>query len=342
MLVKSLALRTGVAFLAIAIPASGFQLSADHGSTTSPGSGTISYDGAAGPPFEYDDGSAENALGLTSGGQMAYLHYFDAAPGGSLISHVDASVGSPGGSSPPAGGLLTVYVWDDPNNDGNPIDAVLLGTGTGVITSPGTDTIVVYNLDAPVTVNNRFFVGAMVQHNPGTFPGAMDENSSSSGRAWVVGDTGSNFDPTDLSNNDVAPVELDSIGFPAVWLVRAGGPTWLDLGNGLGGSVLAGTGATSGGQTVTLTLSGALANAPATLVTGSSTINAPFKGGVMVPNPDLILSGLTTDGSGGLAMSGTWPAFLIPGRTLNFQFWINDAGGPQGYTASNGLSGTTQ
>lgn len=339
MLARSLALRTGVAFLALTIPAFGFQLSADHPSTAPAGTGI--YNGGGGPPFQYDDGSTENGLGLTAGGQMAWIHYFDAAPGGSVISHVDAAVGSAGGSNPPAGGALTVYVWDDPNNDGNPSDAVLLGTGSGVVTAPGTDTIVQYDLDAAVNVTGRFFVGAMTQHTAGTFPGPLDEGQSSNGRAWVVGDTGSNFDPTDLNNNDVAPVELDAIGFGAVWLLRAGGTTWVDLGNDLGGSALAGSGTTSGGQPVTISLSGAAANAMTTLVVGFSTINAGFKGGVMVPNTDIIASGLSTDGSGNMVLNGNWPTGLAPGRTLNFQCWINDASGPQGYTASNGLQGTS-
>ena len=338
MLASSLALRTGVALLALSTAAFGFQLSADHPTTAPAGTGI--YNGGGGPPFQYDDGSTENGLGLTAGGQMAWIHYFDAAPGGSVISHVDAAVGSAGGSNPPAGGMVTVYVWDDPNNDGNPSDAVLLGSGSGVVTAPGTDTIVQYDLDAAVNVSGRFFVGAMTQHTPGTFPGPLDQDQSSNGRAWVVGDTGSNFDPTNLNANDVPPVELDSIGFPAVWLLRAGGTTWVDLGNDLGGLALAGSGTTAAGQPITLSLSGAAASSAATLVMGFSALNGAFKGGVMVPNPDIVIPGLVTDGSGDLVIPGNWPDFLAPGRVMYFQYWQLDGSGPQGYNASNGLSGT--
>lgn len=341
MLCKSLALATGLALLAFATPTAA-QLGSAHPSVL-PAAATGSFDGVGG--FVYDDGSAENALGLTAGGQIAYLHWFDPPPGGALLTHVDAAVGSPGGSNPPAGGALTVFVWDDANNDGNPGDAVLIATGSGVVTAPGTDTIVQYTLSTPVTVTSRFFVGAMTQHAAGAFPAAMDESQGSGGRAWVVGSTTATFNPANLLANDVPPSEMDSIGFPSVFLLRAGGPTWVDLGNALAGAggtpLLVGSGATSGGQPVALTLTGAAANAPAHLVTGVSVLNAAFKGGVLVPNPDFLAS-LTTDGGGGLVLGGNWPTFLAPGRTLTFQYWIVDATGPMGFAASNAVSGTTQ
>lgn len=174
------------------------------------------------PPaaYYYDDGTTENGLGLTAGGQMCWIHWYQAVPGALTIDEIATAFGSVGGSNPPAGNAAAVYIWDDPNNDGDPTDAVLLAEVATVCTDPGTDTFHFVNI-GEITVSGGFFVGAMCEQASGTYPGPMDENSGYVGHSWVVGDTTYNFDPNNLNNNDVAPVELGSIGFPANWLLRA-------------------------------------------------------------------------------------------------------------------------
>lgn len=83
---------------------------------------------------------------------------------------------------------------------------------------------------------------------------------------------------------------------------------------------------------------------PSTLVywvIGISALNAPFKGGVMVPHPDQLFTGLSTD-TGGTAMAGLlWPPGLPHGVSLWFQMWMKDPAAVAGFSASNGLRGTT-
>ena len=76
---------------------------------------------------------------------------------------------------------------------------------------------------------------------------------------------------------------------------------------------------------------------PLTLVIGLQLLNAPFKGGVLQPTPDLLIAGLQTDGAGGLVLSGTWPAGLPTTLEVIWQAWIADAGASHGYAATNGL-----
>jgi len=120
---------------------------------------------------------------------------------------------------------------------------------------------------------------------------------------------------------------------------------WSDLGNALAGThgdpLLAGTGPLLGNEAVTLSLTNALENAATGLVIGLSQANAAFKGGVLVPAADLVLLGLTTDGAGGLLLAATWPPGVPPGSTFYFQEWVADPAAPVGFSASNGLSGTT-
>ncbi|MHC4845218.1 MAG: hypothetical protein ACYTCU_03550, partial [Planctomycetota bacterium] len=120
-------------------------------------------------------------------------------------------------------------------------------------------------------------------------------------------------------------------------------PHWIDLGGALlgvsGRPDLAASGALCAGVTVTLSLSDAAPRAAANLVIGLSLLNSPFKGGTLVPNPDLLISGLPTDALGQLALSASWPPAVPSGAAFYFQFWISDELGPAGFSASNGLMG---
>ena len=138
--------------------------------------------------------------------------------------------------------------------------------------------------------------------------------------------------------------ELSSYRLVARVLDPATGP-WLNLGHALAGlhgaPQLAGNGGLSAGSPVSLALSGAKENAPATMVIGLAAANVPFKGGVLVPTPDLLLGGLSTDGTGALLLAGTWPAGVPSGLAFWSQSWIVDAAGPKGLSASNALKATT-
>jgi Right handed beta helix region len=120
---------------------------------------------------------------------------------------------------------------------------------------------------------------------------------------------------------------------------------WTDLGHALAG--------TSGAPTLIfdstlfplsigeLSLTGALPGSLAFLVIGLSQIDAPFKGGVMVPDADsLTVVGPLAIGEFHVVVQ--WPFFIPAGVELYFQFWVPDPGGPKGFAASNALKGVTQ
>ncbi|MFG0317134.1 MAG: hypothetical protein ACF8XB_07675, partial [Planctomycetota bacterium JB042] len=119
---------------------------------------------------------------------------------------------------------------------------------------------------------------------------------------------------------------------------------WTNLGLGLAGQngtpTLAASGPLCIGSPFSLALSNGLPNGTAALVLGASALSAPFAGGTMLPNPDLIAFGLPLDAAGDLAIAGTLPAAMPPGFEVFLQAWIADPGGPQGFAASNGLKGT--
>jgi hypothetical protein len=116
---------------------------------------------------------------------------------------------------------------------------------------------------------------------------------------------------------------------------------WQDLAHALHGTfkpTLAGWGLLTAGSPATLNLTKAIPSAPAWMVIGASAINAPLKGGVMVPNPDFIVGPLAVGPTGTLLLSSAWPLGVPSGFATYFQHWMPGGGGPAGYVASNALA----
>lgn len=116
---------------------------------------------------------------------------------------------------------------------------------------------------------------------------------------------------------------------------------WEFLGNALAGNLglpqLTGSGTLQAASVVSLNLSSANPSAAAALVIGANAIYAPLKGGILVPDDDLIIFGLPVTAVGTYSLNSIWPGGLPARSEFYFQFWIPDAVGRQGYAASNGL-----
>ena len=127
---------------------------------------------------------------------------------------------------------------------------------------------------------------------------------------------------------------LGAAGEGEIWRLH---PGITDLGGSLGFPSFSGQGTALPGSTITLSLTSAAPLAPAYLVVGAGLLGLPFKGGIMMPSPGFILSGLAVGADGSLTLSGTWPGGPPPGTPLVLQWWFVDAAGPAGFTASNAL-----
>lgn len=114
-----------------------------------------------------------------------------------------------------------------------------------------------------------------------------------------------------------------------------------DLGAALAGTtgqpLLDGSGQVLAGETVTLSLTNALPLTSTGLVLGFQQLLAAFKGGTLVPSPDILWVGLPVDAAGSLLLELPWPT-LPGGFEISAQHWIVDPGGPAGFSASNALS----
>ncbi|SHJ60181.1 PEP-CTERM protein-sorting domain-containing protein [Rubritalea squalenifaciens DSM 18772] len=147
---------------------------------------------AASTSYFLDDGTGESGLG-GYGTTTVWLNSFTSQAGAEYIQKVSISFGGSGANPTTYNGMaFGVHVWSDPNNDGNPDDAVLLESGSGVIsdfsnTSNGASTgFVEFTLDsaAYIASGNSFFVGMSMYFNQNVLGPARD-TSSNEGRSWM-------------------------------------------------------------------------------------------------------------------------------------------------------------
>jgi hypothetical protein len=179
--------------------------------------------------YQIDDGTMEDSVGFGDGTQnfeSLWFNQFDVIPGSEMITSVEIAWGTPAFPDPSLDGeAVTIAVWSDPNGDGNPSDAVLLGSVPGTIQDSGTDTFVTYTFPTPVDVSayTSFFVGDMTPAHPGfeQFPQGLDENSTLHRQSWVAAmSSGAPVDFEMPGNNDFIGL-IDDFGLPGNWGIRA-------------------------------------------------------------------------------------------------------------------------
>ena len=163
----------------------------------------------------------------------------------------------------------------------------------------------------------------------------LEEIQADSQPGWTSGPNNTfNYDTGQVLTNKLPPAAIQ--GFLD--------PVWTKLNSAaLAGSAglpnLKGVGTLKPDTPLALNTGDILPSSPFFLVVGLSELNAPFKGGVLVPSVSL-LSALVSDASGFLSVQSTWPVGIPPGTHFWAQSWIQDPAGPKGFAASNGLMAT--
>ncbi len=236
---------------------------------------------------------------------------------------------------------ITLTAWDGPGGTGNVVDTALGTTvGTSFDGAPCSgDPLGAFCLWSPLAViaagdqirsvtlggvsgNAIGFDDLLVCRQPPVFGGCCLDNA-----------------------DGLTTTEPDCTLLGGTWL----GDDTIFLGTNLGfamtGSAgtprLCSTGTLQPDTSVALRLDRALPFTTTALIIGLSSLEIPFKGGVLVPAPFIIVAGLPVDGSGALAIMANWPAGFPPGFELYFQHWTTDAAGPKNLVASNAQRWTT-
>jgi subtilisin family serine protease len=139
--------------------------------------------------------------GLLYGGDILWMNQFSALPGADCIDSIAVAFGD----CTPIGSKAQVLLYDDPNEDGDPHDAVLLTVADTMVAGSGTGNFVTVPI-APTRVSGSFFVAALVRNSaPGEFPLMGDLDSTRLGRSWVVLARANELDEYDLDNNLAGP-----------------------------------------------------------------------------------------------------------------------------------------
>lgn len=126
-------------------------------------------------------------------------------------------------------------------------------------------------------------------------------------------------------------------------IIRLVQQSWLTLGGALAGTggepSLAVDGYLESLETLELTLEDALPAADGWHVVGTTRLDLPLLGGVLIPTP-LILVPFSVDGTGQSAFSAQLPDGIAAPFALYVQSWIVDPGAFAGFSASNAVTKT--
>lgn len=202
------------------------------GAAAMPSNAQISYE------YRLDDGVKEQGIGIQSAGfnSIAWLNRFIVEPSGNPLTDISLAFGGSLGSSNniPNGTPVTVYIWADPNQDGLPDDAIVLGTGFGFIDRTGLNQFTNYTLINPVALlpGDIFFAGAIVDYNGQQLVASLDTDGTDDiinypplNHSWIAGSAnGTGVDPNFLP---FAQLPLDSVSnalfsgnSDGTWMIR--------------------------------------------------------------------------------------------------------------------------
>lgn len=122
----------------------------------------------------------------------------------------------------PAGTVVHLCVWEDPNDDRNPADAILVRSIAATVPNVTALAYTTYSLGSPAVVHGAFFVGAFLTTDGslGTIA-LLDYDSGLSGRAWFATDAPNFFDPAQLSGSFYNHIEVLGAGIHGVFMLRA-------------------------------------------------------------------------------------------------------------------------
>ena len=180
--------------------------------------------------YRWDSGVSDNSLGLTAGGDIAWLQEFTVISGQNNITSISTCFGTPaflGESGVSAGQSFRVFVWKGTPQGTGADTPTLLATANGTIaaTSIDTDVLQTVNINATITGTSNFFIGADVNHAAGGFPAPLQTVGTGPwpimDKSWVAGNgTAGAFDPNNLGGG-IGLFKMSAIGFSGNWLLRA-------------------------------------------------------------------------------------------------------------------------
>jgi MYXO-CTERM domain-containing protein len=179
---------------------------------------------AADVTYSYDSGTTTTAVGPPGSfpvdPQTAWGNYFTAEPGGEVITTISVAFGP----TFAAGREVTVWLFEDPDDDFDPRNAVPLTSTTLVPEVLGGSTFNHFPI-APTQISGGFFALALAFTERGVDRPAALDSTARDDRSWLFynpATQGINVD--NLGANALARRVDDGIlPFPGAWMIRATG-----------------------------------------------------------------------------------------------------------------------
>ena len=250
---------------------------------------------------------------------------------------VDRNVGTA-----PTSMTARLHVWDVSTASG-----ASPSMGSALYTSPDISLFVgafnTWDVSAEnIVLNGPFLVGCEIIDNAfiGLFQGnqpnlVTDTNGCQGGKNFV---RAKQLNGSFLWQNLCSFGVSGDLGIRALVSTGSGTGQFLDLGSGLAGNFapgLTGSGSLVGGASFQLDFANMPPSTTGTVFVGFIPLFVPFKGGVLGPDPFLLLSIPTV--FGGISLPSSMPVGIPSGSSIYLQGWFPDAGGPQGVSATNVL-----
>ncbi|MFO1010861.1 MAG: hypothetical protein U1F29_12425 [Planctomycetota bacterium] len=180
---------------------------------------------AQGHHYVYDDGRADTGLGTGYDADFCWVQSFEAVNGWDTIVSVETAIGTVQHDPPhiPNGTPITLCVWEDPDDDGEFGDAVLVSMRQTTVRGAGEGGVTNYSVPNAL-VQGRFFVGAMVVVPAGCTAAPLDEHTRAMGRSIVaVSVPPGTFDPVHPYDALWGHIEVLAPFLDCCWVLRAYG-----------------------------------------------------------------------------------------------------------------------
>ncbi len=178
---------------------------------------------------QIDDGTTENGTSTGTAGTphvTGWMQREGQIGQSTSVTTVSSAWGWSGTGTPlPAGLTANVGVWDDPNDDGDPTDGVLLAQASAPLVGQHTNALQAIPLGTTVSASGYFFIGAWLSYTNG-FP-APDDISGCGGdivpTGWLLGNASTTLDAVTLTNNSIPPFapDITNGNLGLVFLLRA-------------------------------------------------------------------------------------------------------------------------
>ena len=177
--------------------------------------------GIAANEYMIDDGTGETNLAwnAANGGDLVFLNQFNVIGGFETLTAINIAWGTGAGGSP-----ATILVFDDPDNDGSPVDVTPADVlfSLGIVTGAGPTDVFTSYATAPTAlgaVGDSFFIGGYSSTPPAEFPARIDLTTQV-GRSWVAGGNTGTVNPLDPNAAALPLSNLSGFGFNGNFMVR--------------------------------------------------------------------------------------------------------------------------